>query len=76
MRRLRYYAEVSVLMGYIQGEGRDQGTLFPVYSTTLCQPIMCAARLTHLSKSRLQVRQPLAGQRIPCQVPPTGLPTG
>src|ERR1700751_4180566 len=30
MRRLTYYAEASVLMGYIQGEGRNQATLFPL----------------------------------------------
>jgi len=30
MRRLPYAAEASLLMGYIQGEGRNQGTLFPV----------------------------------------------
>src|ERR1700744_2585679 len=30
MRRLPYQAEASLLMGYIQGEGRNQGTLFPV----------------------------------------------
>lgn len=30
MRRLTYYAEASLLMGYIQGEGRNQATLFPV----------------------------------------------
>src|SRR5580658_6454424 len=30
MRRLTYYAEASFLMGYIQGEGRTQATLFPV----------------------------------------------
>ena len=30
MRRLSCQAEVSLLMGYIEGEGRNQGTLFPV----------------------------------------------
>ena len=30
-------------MAYIQGEGRNQGTLFPVMLDDLCQPIMCAA---------------------------------
>ena len=30
MRRLPYYPEASLLMSYIQGEGRDQGTLFSV----------------------------------------------
>ena len=30
MRRLPSYPEASLLKSYIQGEGRDQGTLFPV----------------------------------------------
>jgi hypothetical protein len=30
MRRLSCQAEVSLLLGYIEGEGRNQGTLFPV----------------------------------------------
>jgi transposase len=30
MRRLLCYTEACLLMGYIQGEGRNQGTLFPV----------------------------------------------
>src|ERR1700727_1285290 len=30
MRRLSCWAEALLLMGYIQGEGRNQGTLFPV----------------------------------------------
>src|SRR5271168_1596767 len=30
MRRLSCQSEVSLLMGYIGGEGRNQGTLFPV----------------------------------------------
>jgi hypothetical protein len=30
-------------MGYIQGEGRNQATLFPVVLDDLCPPIMCAA---------------------------------
>jgi hypothetical protein len=30
MRRLPCESEASLLMGYIQGEGRSQGTLFPV----------------------------------------------
>jgi transposase len=29
MRRLTYYAEAS-LLGYIQGDGRNQATLFPL----------------------------------------------
>ena len=39
-------------MGYIQGEGRGQGTLFPVVSwTILFRPIMCAASSMRLSQS-------------------------
>jgi transposase len=30
MRRLRCQVEVPLLMGYIEGQGRNQGTLFPV----------------------------------------------
>jgi hypothetical protein len=30
MRQLSCQAEVSLLMGHIEGDGRNQGTLFPV----------------------------------------------
>jgi hypothetical protein len=35
-------ARASSFMGYIRGEGREQGTLFPVVLDDLIQPIMCA----------------------------------
>ena len=39
----RVSAEASLLMGYIQGEGRTKEHCSLWYWTTLCQPIMCAA---------------------------------
>src|SRR3984957_7190449 len=70
MRRLPCYAEVSVLMAYIQGEGRNQGTLFPVVLDDFV-PADHVCRVIHAFVPRLVMSE--LGVERP-QAPETGPP--
>src|SRR6266699_1799599 len=56
MRRLSCQAEASLLMGYIEGEGRSQGTLFPVVLDDLV-PADHVCRVIDAFVDRLEMEQ-------------------